>query len=104
MAGNSRRLAPKVAAALLAKHPSELSEQEAQTVATLKANSSQIFQIRHFLHQFRSNLRGSTNAKLNQWLKDVESSGSRGWAVSPKFLRRDKAAVENAVIMLWSYG
>ncbi len=104
VADNSHRLAPKVAAALLAKHPGELTEQQAQTVATLKANSSQIIQIRHFLLQFRAILRGSTKTKLNQWLKDVERSGLTRLERFAEVLRRDKAAVENAVTMPWSNG
>ncbi len=79
-------------------------QSERQTVATLKANSSHMIQIHQFLHQFRAILRGSTKAKLNQWLKDVESSCLTRLERFAEVLKRDKAAVENAVIMLWSYG
>lgn len=49
----ARRLAPQVAAALLAKHPGEFTAQQAQTVATLKGNNPQIGRLRRFILRFR---------------------------------------------------
>jgi len=101
---NFRRLAPQVAAALLAKHPGEFTEQQAQTVATLKENSPQIGALRRFLLRFRGLLRGSSKAKLQQWMKDVENSGFTRLKRFVQVLRRDERAVENAVTMPWSNG
>ena len=100
----SRRLAPQVAAALLAKHPGEFTGKQAQTVATLKGNNPQIGQLRRFILRFRGLLRGSSKAKLQQWMKDVENSGLRRLERFVQVLRRDEAAVENAVTMPWSNG
>ena len=100
----SRRLAPQVAAALLAKHPGEFTGHQAQTVATLKANDPQIGTLRRFLLRFRGLLRGSSKAKLQQWMKEVENSGFGRLERFVQFLRRDEAAVENAVTMPWSNG
>jgi transposase len=100
----SRRLAPQVAAALLSKHPGEFTGQQAQTVATLKGNNPQIGTLRRFLLRFRGLLRGSSKAKLQQWMKDVENSGFERLERFVQFLRRDEAAVENAVTMPWSNG
>jgi len=100
----SRRLPPQVAAGLLAKHPGEFTGLQAQTVATLKGNNPQIDAFRRFLLRFRGLLRGSSKAKLQQWMKDVEDSGFTRLERFVQVLRRDGRAVENAVTMPWSNG
>ena len=73
-------------------------------MATLKGNNPQIGQLRRFILRFRGLLRGSSKAKLQQWMKDVENSGLRRLERFVQVLRRDEAAVENAVTMPWSNG
>ena len=89
---------------LLAKHPGEFTGHQAKTVATLKGNDPQIGTLRRFLLRFRGLLRGSSKAKLQQWMKDVENSGLGRLERFVQFLRRDEAAVENAVTMPRSNG
>ena len=99
-----RRLPPPVVAALLAKHPGELSERQRDTLTRLRENYPQIGQLRRFLLRFRALLRGSTAIHLQQWLTDVESADSPRLQRFVRVLRRDQAAVENAVTMPWSNG
>lgn len=76
----------------------------AQTVSTLKGNNPQIGDLRQFLLRFRGLLRGSSKAKLQQWMRDVENSCFGRLERFFQVLRRDEAAVENAMTMPWSNG
>ena len=54
--------------------------------------------------QFRALLRSHAPARLSRWIADAKQSGIHGLQHFAKALRRDEAAVRNAIADPWSSG
>ena len=60
--------------------------------------------MRKLVLSFRSILRRGKVGTLKRWLKEAENSGITAIARFVRHLKRDQAAVENAVVYGWSNG
>src|SRR5262249_58070717 len=99
-----RSIAPQVAAALLSKIPGELTDHQAEIVSTLKKQCPGFAAMRKLVLSFRSILRRGKVGTLKRWLKEAENSGITAITRFVRHLKRDQAAVENAVVYGWSNG
>jgi hypothetical protein len=99
-----RSISPQVAAALLSKIPCELTDHQAEIVSTLKKQCPGFAAMRKLVLSFRSILRHGKVGTLNRWIKEAENSGITAMTRFVAYLKRDQAAVENAVVYGWSNG
>ena len=99
-----RSIAPQVAAALLSKIPSELTDHQAEIVSTLKKQCPGFAAMRKLVLSFRSILRRGKVGTLKRSIKEAENAGITAITRFVRHLKRDQAAVENAVVYGWSNG
>jgi len=85
-----------VAAALYIKPRGLMTERQAEKVDMLKAASAEFRSMRQLVMRFRGILRSRDAGKLEVWLHDAQQSGIAS------MLRRDLAAVHNAITKRWS--
>jgi hypothetical protein len=95
---------PIVAAALCIKPRGLLTEAQAAKVDQLKEISSDFATMRQLAMRFRGLLKGSDPEPLDQWLREAANSGIHGMHRFAATLRRDLAAVRNAISTPWSNG
>ncbi len=95
---------PIVAAAMCIKPRGLLTEAQAVKVDQLKEISSDFAIMRQFAMRFRGLLKGSDPEPLDEWLREATNSGIHGMCRFTATLRRDLAAVRNAISTPWSNG
>ena len=99
-----RHISPQVAAALLSKERSQLSERQGEIVDYLKGACPGFATMRHLVLSFRSILCGGKVSSLQRW---AEKAATAGIPVMKRFvekLQEDWEAAENAVEQIWSNG
>lgn len=97
-------ISPIVAAALCIKPRGLLTEPQAVKVDAFKATSAEFATMRRLAMRLRGILRGADVQKLDVWLDDADRSGLYGIRRFARTLRRDLAAVRNAITDAWSNG
>jgi len=100
----SRQLSPQVAAALLSKVRTELTNHQAQIVDTLKQQCPGFAEMRKLVLRFRAILRGGKLATLHRWMEQARKTGIHALVRFVRTLKQDLNAVESAVSTPWSNG
>ena len=95
---------PIVAAALCIKPRGLLTEVQVVKVDQLKEISRDFAAMRQLAMRFRGLLKGSDPEPLDEWLREAANSGIHGMRRFAATLRRDLAAVRNAISAPWSNG
>lgn len=98
------QISPVIAAALCMKPMAQLTPGQLDKVDALKAASSSFVVMRKLAMRFRGLLKERDTAKLDQWLKDARACGLSSIQRFARTLKRDLAAVRNAVSEPWSSG
>ncbi|MGA3093462.1 MAG: ISL3 family transposase [Terriglobales bacterium] len=98
-----RHVSPQEAAALLSKPKPTLSERQSKIVEFLK-RIPDFATMRHLVLSFRSILCGGKVSSLKRWIKKAQAAGIEAITKFVRQLKRDQAAVENAVEQVWSNG
>jgi transposase len=98
-----RHVSPQEAAALLSKPKPMLNERQRQVVKFLK-RTPDFVTMRHLLLSLRTILRRGTVGALKRWIKEAEKAGIAAISRFVGHLKRDQAAVENAVAYGWNNG
>ena len=98
-----RQVSPQEAAALLSKPKPMLSERQSKIVEFLKRHTD-FATMRHLVLSFRSILCGGKVASMQRWAEEAEAAGIEAMSRFVRTLKRDWAAVENAVEQAWSNG
>src|SRR5215472_2334377 len=98
-----RHVSPKEAAALLSKPKPMLNERQCKIVEFLKRIPDWVT-MRHLVLSFRTILRRGAVGTLDWWMKEAEKAGITAISRFVRRLKRDRAAVENAVAYSWSNG
>jgi transposase len=99
-----RHVSPQMAAALLSKPKPQLSTRQSEIIEFLKHNCPDFGTMRHLVLSFRSILCGGKAASLKRWVEEAEAAGIEGMSRFVRQLKKDWAAVENAVEHVWSNG
>ncbi len=81
-----------------------LTQQQAEEVDRLKAECLDFATMCQLAMRFRGVLRSGDVGKFERWLRDAHSSGIYGLRRFARTLRRDLAAVRNAITEPWSNG
>ena len=92
-----------VAAALCVKPRGMLTESQKAKVAVLKS-SLPFAAMRGLAMRFRGMMKSGKADGLDAWLRDAVGSGIYGMRVVARGLRKDLAAVRNALTTKWSSG
>jgi transposase len=95
---------PIVASALCIKPRGLLTAAQLEKVDALKATSPEFAAMRALAMRFRGLLRGNDAELLDSWMSDAASSGIHAMRQFAATLRRDLAAVRNAISTPWSNG
>ena len=98
-----RNVSPQEAAALLSKPKPMLSERQSKIVQFLK-RTPDFAMMRHLVLSFRSILCGGKVSSMNRWIEEAEAVGIEAMSRFVRQLKKDRAAVENAVEQAWSNG
>jgi transposase len=98
-----RHVSPQEAAALLSKPKPMLSERQRKIVEFLKRTPN-FATMRHLVLSFRSILCNGKVASLTRWIKEAETAKIGAMTRFVRQLKKDQAAVENAVEYVWSNG
>jgi transposase len=98
-----RHVSPQEAAALLSKPKPMLSERQSRIVEFLK-RTPDFATMRHLVLSFRSILCGGKVSSMKRWIEAAEAAGIEAMSRFVKQLKKDRAAVENAVEQVWSNG
>ena len=99
-----RHVSPQVAVALLSKPKPQLSTRQSEIIEFLKHNCPGFDAMRHLVLSFRSILCRGKAASLKRWLEQAEAAGIEAISRFVRQLKKDWAAVENAVKQVWSNG
>jgi transposase len=102
--GAIRHISPRVAVALLSKAKPQLNEKQREMVAILKRRCPGFATMRHLVLSFRGILCNGKVTSLRNWMKKAEETGIGVIHEFVRQLKRDMAAVENAVEQVWSNG
>jgi transposase len=102
--GAVRHISPRVAVALLSKAKPQLNEKQREMVAILKRRCPGFATMRHLVLSFRGILCNGKVTSLRNWMKKAEETGIGVIHEFVRQLKRDMAAVENAVEQVWSNG
>jgi transposase len=102
--GAVRHISPRRAVVLLSKPKPELNEKQREMVTILKRRCPGYATMRHLVLSFRSILCEGKVSSLRRWARKAEASGIEGIARFVRQLKKDWAAVENAVKQVWSNG
>jgi transposase len=97
-------IAPNIAAMLCLKPRGQLSAKQAAKVGAMKVASSEFAAMRRFAMRFRGLFRSGNTSALDDWLIDVGQSGIFGLKRFARAIKRDIAAVYNAMTTIWSNG
>jgi transposase len=98
-----RHVSPQEAAALLSKPKPMLSERQHKIVECLK-RTPDFAAMRHLVLSFRSILSNGKVSSLKRWIEKAEAAGIEAISKFVRQLKRDQAAVDNAVEHVWSNG
>jgi transposase len=98
------QISPKVAAALCLTPTGILTPRQQQKVTALKQSSPSFTVMRRLAMRFRGLLRSKDSSKLAPWLRAAKDSAIPGLQQFARTLRRDLAAVRNAIVLPWSNG
>ena len=98
-----RNVSPQEAASLLSKPKPMLSERQSKIVQFLK-RTPDFAMMRHLVLSFRSILCGGKVSSMNRWIEEAEAVGIEAMSRFVRQLKKDRAAVENAVEQAWSNG
>ena len=93
-----------VAAALCVKPRGMLTESQKAKVAVLKSSLPSFAVMRGLAMRFRGMMKSGKADGLDAWLRDAVGSGIYGMRVFARGLRKDLAAVRNALTTKWSSG
>jgi transposase len=100
----TRHVSPQVAAALVGQPRPLLSDRQAHTVDTLKAQCPGFTTMRRLVLSFRTILRVGKVATLHRWLVRAHATNIDALQRFVRKLRHDLGAVEGAVRERWSNG
>jgi hypothetical protein len=98
-----RHVSPQEAAKALSKPKPMLSERQSKIVEFLK-RTPDFATMRHLVLSFRSILCNGKGSSLKRWIEKAEAAGIEGISRFVRQLKKDQAAVENAVEQVWSNG
>jgi transposase len=93
-----------VTAALCVKPRGMLTESQKAKVAVLKSSLPSFAVMRGLAMRFRGMMKSGKADGLDAWLRDAVGSGIYGMRVFARGLRKDLAAVRNALTTKWSSG
>lgn len=102
--GAVRHVSPLVAAALLSKPKPQLNGKQSEIVEILKLRCPNFAAMRHLVLSFRAILCNGKVSSLRKWMTKAEEAGIAVIRTFVRQLKRDMAAVENAVEQVWSNG
>ena len=102
--GAVRHVSPRVAVALLSKPKPQLNGKQSEIVEILKLRCPGFATLRHLVLSFRGILCNGKVSSLQTWMKKAEEAGIGLIRAFVRQLKRDMAAVENAVDQVWSNG
>jgi transposase len=100
----ARRISPQVASALLTKYRTELTNQQTETMETLKQQCPDFAVMRNLVLSFRSILRVGRPATLHLWMERAHKTGIHALVRFVRTLKQDLHAVQAAVTERWSNG
>jgi transposase len=98
-----RHVSPQEAAAALSKPKPMLTERQSKIVEFLKRHTD-FATMRQLVLSFRSILCGGKVSSMKRWIKEAEAAGIAAISKFVKQLKKDRAALENAVEQVWSNG
>jgi len=102
--GAVRHISTRAAVVLLSKPKPQLNDKQKEMVTILKRRCPGFGTMRHLVLSFRSILCRGKVPSLRRWATKAEASGIETMARFVRQLRKDWAAVENAVEQVWSNG
>jgi Transposase len=102
--GAVRHITPRVAVALLSKPKPQLNGKQREMVEILKRRCPGFATMRHLVLSFRGILCGGRVSSLKRWAEKATASGIEMIVRFVRQLKKDWAAVENAVKLDWSNG
>jgi transposase len=102
--GAVRHVSPRVAVALLSKPKPQWNSKQSEMVEILKRCCPGFATMRHLVLSFRGILCNGKVSSLRDWVKKAEAAGIGVIRAFVGQLKRDMAAVENAVEQVWSNG
>jgi transposase len=102
--GAVRQVSPRVAVALLSKPKPQLNGKQSEMVEILKLRCPNFAAMRHLVLSFRGILCNGKVSSLRKWMTKAEEAGIAVIRTFVRQLKRDMAAVENAVEQVWSNG
>ncbi len=97
-------IGPNIAAMLCMKPRGQMTAKQVAKVDAMKAVSSEFAAMRRFAMRFRGLFRSGNTSALDDWLIDVGQSGIYGLQRFARAIKRDIAAVYNAMTIIWSNG
>jgi transposase len=100
----ARQISPQVAAALLSKIRTELTQKQGETVDTLKRQCPGFAEMRKLVLGFSTILRVGKLATLHSWMQRAQKTGIHAMERFVRTLNQDLSAVEAAVTEPWSNG
>jgi hypothetical protein len=98
------QISPQVAAALCLRPTGMLTPRQQQKVTALKQSSPSFAVMRRLAMRFRGLLGSKKAEKLEGWLQAAKDSANPALQQFAGTLRRDLAAVHNAIALPWSNG
>jgi transposase len=104
ISGAFRHISPQMAAALLSKPRIQLSARQREILDFLKVQCPNFALLRHLVLSFRSILCRGKVRSLKRWAETAGASGIGAIQGFVRQLKKDWAAVENAVEQVWSNG
>jgi transposase len=102
--GAVRHISPRAAVVLMSKARPQLNSKQREMVKILKRRCPGYATMRHLVLSFRGILCRGKVSSLRRWVKKAEAAGLEAIAGFVRHLRKDWAAVENAVRHIWSNG
>ncbi|MCU1293138.1 MAG: Mobile element protein [Bryobacterales bacterium] len=102
--GAVRHISPRAAVALMSKPKPELNSKQREMVEILKRRCPGFAMMRHLVLSFRSIVCGGKASSLKRWAEKAEATGFEAIRSFARQLKKDWAAVQNAVKQVWSNG
>jgi transposase len=97
-------IAPNIAAMLCLKPRGQMTAKQGAKFDAMKAASSEFAAMRRFAMRFRGLFRSGNASALDDWLIGVGQSGIYGLQRFARAIKRDIAAVCNAMATIWGNG
>ena len=102
--GAVRHVSPRAATVLMSQARPQLNSKQREMVKILKRRCPGFATMRHLVLSFRGILCRGKVSSLRRWAKKAEATGLEAISGFVRHLRKDWAAVENAVRQVWSNG